>query len=346
MTEGIVAGAVARTLVALAILIAVPLASLLGTRLAIPLLRRIGALDRPNERSSHDRPVPRGGGLVPVVLVGLLIAAYGAPGAFEPSGITAAAMAVVLAVLGLGDDVAGLAPWPRLGVQAGAIGLGLAALPADALVFQGLLDLPADRIAAGLLWLWFVNLYNFMDGAEGLAAGQTVLTGLGLGVALVGFGDHLLGEWAGFVALNLAGAALGFLWWNRPPARVFLGDAGSVPLGYLVGWLLLFAAIQGLWPLAVIVPLYFVADATTTLAWRLQRGRPPWRAHRDHAYQAAMRAGRSHGWVTSRVLALDALLVGLGLIAVADRDLAGAAGALAFVSVGGILWYFRRQRPS
>ncbi|MGH6717765.1 MAG: MraY family glycosyltransferase [Alphaproteobacteria bacterium] len=348
------AGVLGAILTLAAVLVAVPLLSLIGTRLAIPLLRRIGADDRPNERSSHDRPVPRGGGIVPVVLVALVIALVEAPGAFQPSGVTAAIMAVVLAAVGLGDDLVRLPPWPRLAIQAVAVGAGLAVLPSDVLVFHGLLGLPADRVLAGVLWLWFVNLYNFMDGIDGLAAGQTVVTGAGLGLVLLVLGSSQLGasrldDWMFTVAVALAAAAFGFLRWNWPPASVFLGDAGSVPLGYLAGWLLLLTAAHGpaahgSWSAAVILPLYFVADATTTLAARVGRGRAPWRAHRDHAYQIAAR-GRSHAWVTGRVLLLDLWLVALAITAALSPDGPWPVLGLALVSVAATLWYFRRQRP-
>jgi UDP-N-acetylmuramyl pentapeptide phosphotransferase/UDP-N-acetylglucosamine-1-phosphate transferase len=331
--------------VAFAILVAVPLLCLIGTWLAIPLLRRIGAVDRPNAQSSHDRPVPRGGGIVPVVVFALFIAVAEAPGAFEPIGVVVAVMLVALAAIGLWDDVRRLSPWPRLAAHAVAVGAALAVVPGDLLVFQGLLGLPADRALAFVLWLWFVNLYNFMDGIDGLAAGQAVTIGAGLSAALLGFGDVWLDAWVGFVALPLATASLGFLRWNWPPAKVFLGDAGSVPLGYAVGGLLLLAAANGAWLPAAILPLYFVADATTTLVRGLARGRAPWRAHREHAYQVAVSAGRSHRWVTSRVLLLDLWLVVLAVAAAKDPGLGALSLALAFVSVGATLWYFRRQRP-
>lgn len=327
-----------------AILLGVPLLSLGLTWLAIPALKRIGAHDVPNERSSHGRPVPRGGGIVPVGILVVVLALLDAPPGLE-LGVTVAAIGLVaLSSVGLWDDLEHLPVWPRLAAQGLGIVAVLCVLPSDMLVFQGLLTLPLDRVLAGILWLWFVNLYNFMDGIDGLAAGQTAMIGLGLVIVLVGLALSARTEWIATMALALATAAAGFLRWNWPPAKVFLGDAGSVPLGYLVGFLLLATAAVGPWQAALILPMYFLGDATATMIWRVARGERFWRAHNEHAYQVAVRHGRTHRWVTMRVLALDAWLIALaGLGAFAERWAWPALG-LAVVSVAATLWYFRAQR--
>jgi UDP-N-acetylmuramyl pentapeptide phosphotransferase/UDP-N-acetylglucosamine-1-phosphate transferase len=108
----------------------------------------------------------------------------------------------------------------------------------------------------------------------------------------------------------VAGAAIGFLVWNWSPARIFLGDVGSVPLGYVLGFLLLDVAVRGYWKIALILPLYFLADATITLARRLLRGERVWQAHREHFYQQAVRRGLGHAAVVKRVIAADLVLIG------------------------------------
>ena len=110
----------------------------------------------------------------------------------------------------------------------------------------------------------------------------------------------------------MIGAAIGFLVWNWSPARIFLGDVGSVPLGYVLGFLLLDLAIRGWWKIALILPLYFLADATITLARRLLRGERVWQAHREHFYQQAVRRGLGHAAVVKRVIAADLMLIGCG----------------------------------
>jgi UDP-N-acetylmuramyl pentapeptide phosphotransferase/UDP-N-acetylglucosamine-1-phosphate transferase len=124
-----------------------------------------------------------------------------------------------------------------------------------------------------------------------------------------------------WLALAAAAAAIGFLRFNWHPATVFLGDAGSVPLGYTMGWLLLVLARQGLWAPALILPLYYLADATVTLARRATRGEVPWHAHRDHFYQRALR-GNDHAAVAGSVLLGDIGLIALALLAVAQPAIA------------------------
>lgn len=286
------------------------LATLGLTALVLRELRRRQVLDRPNARSSHKAPTPRGGGwgpLPPLWAAWALVAWQ--TGDLERAGPVLAA-SLPLALISWADDVRAVDALPRLLAQALAVAAGLAALPADALVFQGLLPLPADRLLAGLGWLWFVNLYNFMDGIDGITGGQTVCIGAGLALVLIVAGVD--GPLAAY-GLALAGAALGFLAWNWRPAKVFLGDVGSVTLGYLAGWMLLAAAADGLWLPALILPLYYMVDATLTLLRRMLRGERVWQAHRQHFYQRAVDRGLGHDRVVVAMLAANTVLLALAL---------------------------------
>ncbi len=127
-----------------------------------------------------------------------------------------------------------------------------------------------------------------MDGIDGISSVETVSIGIGITILAGSLGWESLGQ---TYSLVLAGAATGFLWWNWQPARVFLGDVGSVPLGFLLGWLLLNLAANGYWLQALILPLYYIADATLTLLERLIRRKKIWEAHRDHYYQQAVQKG-------------------------------------------------------
>ncbi len=315
--------------------------SLVGTRAVLTYLRRHAILDHPNARSSHRVPTPRGGGLALIaVLVGIwaVITAL-APDA--PAGIwRVLAGAIVLAAIGWRDDRGGLPPLLRLIVQIGAVALGLSAFAGTGPVFQGLLPITLDRLAAGFLWLWFLNLFNFMDGIDGLTGGETVALGIGIAaVAAAMSAGHPLSLYG----LAAAGAALGFLWWNWHPARVFMGDVGSVPLGYLLGWLLLALASHGFWMPALILPLYYLADATLTLLRRLLRGERVWEAHREHFYQRAVQAGLSHGAVVAVVLAAEAALIGLA--AWPARTATWLVLPLAAGVVAALLAFLGRRRP-
>ncbi|OAB55873.1 hypothetical protein AY599_08450 [Leptolyngbya valderiana BDU 20041] len=284
-------------------------------------LRRRAILDTPNHRSSHSVPTPRGGGLAvtPVLLLAWLGVGLAHGAGWSLAVVLAAALA--LSVLSWVDDLRNLSAGVRLGGQFVAVAAGLAVFPADALVFQGFLPPLPDRLLAGLAWLWFVNLFNFMDGIDGISGVQMAAIGLGglLSVTVGAGGAPALG----LSAAALAGAGLGFLLLNWHPAKIFLGDVGSVPVGYLSGWLLLALAAAGLWLPALILPAYYLADATLTLLRRAARGERVWRAHREHFYQRAVAAGRSHAQVSGAVA-----LGNLGLLACALASLQIGAWAL------------------
>lgn len=291
------------------VLLGVLAAAAIGTRWLAGFLRRRAVLDRPNERSSHARPTPRGGGIAVVVTIAGGWAALALVGAAASPPLAIALGAALLAGVSWADDLRGLSAGIRLAAQAAAVALGIAALPGDALVFQGLLPPALDRALTFVAWLWFVNLYNFMDGIDGMSGVETA--SLGIGLALVAGIAHTAPEPA--LGLVVAAAVLGFLIWNWHPARIFLGDVGSVTLGYALGWLLIMAAASGLWAAALILPLYYLADATVTLLRRIARGEKFWRAHREHFYQIAASGTLGHAGVARNVLACNAGLIALGV---------------------------------
>ena len=288
------------------------LASFAGTVLILRLLKSRAILDHPNERSSHVTPTPKGGGIavVAAVLAGWVGISWDTPAAAISLSVVPAALA--LAALSWLDDLKGLSPLWRLLGQGAAVAFVLASTPSVKPFFGGLLPGALDGLAAGLLWLWFINLFNFMDGIDGLAGVETAT--LGLGIALVaaaaGMSPALV-----IYGLALLAGALGFLWWNWQPARIFLGDVGSVPLGFLLGWLLVETAAAGLWAPALILPLYYLADATITLAHRLLKREKIWQAHREHFYQLAVQRGRSHATVGLAVLCANLALITLAVAA-------------------------------
>lgn len=299
-----------------------------ATWLALQALTRIGIYDRPNRRSSHDRPKPRGGGLalLPVIVLAWLAAdAWLAPA--SPGFWPALLGALLLGTVSWIDDLRGLPPAWRLVVQVLAVAFGVYGIGGSGLVFQGLLPPLLDHLGAALLWLWFVNLFNFMDGIDGISGVEAAVIGGGL--VLVGALAPLSPGLVACAAL-LAAAALGFLTWNWAPSKLFLGDVGSVPLGYLLGWLLLAAALEGQWAAALVLPAYYLADATLTLARRARRGAVLWQAHREHFYQRAVQGGASHAAVASRVLVCGGVLVAFAAVAAGGRPwIALGGGGLA-----------------
>jgi len=302
-----------------------------GTWAVLGLLTRFRIFDQPNQRSSHTVAKPRGGGiaLIPLILLGWSAWAIWSDNA--PAGFwRIVPAAALLAAVSWVDDLRNLPAGLRLAAQAVAVALGLSGFSGLGWVFQGFLPPLLDGLAAALLWLWFINLFNFMDGIDGISGVQALSVGVGLTLAagLAGLAPELV-----TLPLLLAAAALGFLFWNWPPARLFLGDVGSVPLGYLLGWLLLLAAAQGQWVVALILPLYYLADASLTLARRTLRGAKIWRAHREHAYQRAAKGGLTHGAVTGRVLLCNGVLIACAGTAAAGWPWPALAGAFVAVAI-------------
>lgn len=306
-------------------------------------LQRRAILDRPVERSSHAVPVPRGGGLalVPVLVAAWLVLA--AAGLAAPGAAGIAGLAAALALLSWVDDLRDLPAGLRLLGHVAAALAGIACLPPGAVLFQGLLPPLLDHAVAVVVWVWFVNLFNFMDGIDGITGIETACVAGGTTLVLAVAGDSLAGHSpGGLIALapTLAAAALAFLCWNWHPARIFLGDVGSVPLGFLLGYLLLSLAARGAWAPALILPLYYLVDASVTLARRLCRGEMVWRAHREHFYQRALAPDGDHAAVARLILAGNLVLVALAVAALRHP---WAALALAAATVAAMLGLMARR---
>lgn len=257
--------------------------------------------DIPNERSLHKAPIPRIGGVG--VMAGLL---SGWAFVFSSLAWWLVLPLVGLFILSLLDDVYNLPVKKRLLVHLAAAAL---------LVAGSGLTTQQGWLVAGLallLTVWMTNLYNFMDGSDGLAGGMA-LFGFGMyGIAaLIAHNDM-----QAMLNLSIAAAALGFLYHNFPPAKVFMGDAGSIPLGFLAAAMGLWGWQQGLWmawfPLLVFSP--FIVDASVTLAKRSLRGVKITEAHREHYYQRLIQLGWGHRNVA---LAEYLLMLGVGVSALA-----------------------------
>jgi len=278
-------------------------------KLLMPWLARY-ALAKPNARSSHRKPTPQGGGIAVLaavfVTVGVAVLALH-PFADRAQLIYVCASAVLLAAIGAIDDIKPMRVAPRLLLQTVAVIVMLAALPA-ALRVVPFLPWWIERALLFLATLWFVNLTNFMDGIDWIIAAETVpataaLTAFALWGALPGD--------AALVALALCGALIGFAPFNRPVARVFLGDVGSLPIGLLLAWLLILLAGRGHIAAALLLPLYYLADATITLLRRLARGERITQAHRSHFYQRALDNKFSVMQIVARVFLLNIALAAL-----------------------------------
>ncbi|MBI1383793.1 MAG: glycosyl transferase [Rhizobiales bacterium] len=283
-------------LAAVSILVLSGLASYGLVALLFPLMRRY-AMARPNARSSHRVPTPQGGGIAVVgavvIVVGLFVAAAPASLLGERLGslLLVLAATVALAVLGALDDILELPVLVRLVVQGASALALLLALGEGVRVLPDWLPWLIEAAILILGTVWFVNLTNFMDGIDGITVAEAVPVALAAG-ALLWFAEGAESLDAVVIALALAGGLLGFLPYNRHPARLFLGDVGSLAIGFLIAYLLVRLAAAGHLAAALILPLYYLLDATGTLLRRLVAGKRVWQAHRDHAYQRALDAGR------------------------------------------------------
>jgi UDP-N-acetylmuramyl pentapeptide phosphotransferase/UDP-N-acetylglucosamine-1-phosphate transferase len=307
--------------------------------LLLPALRR-HALARPNARSSHTEPTPQGGGIA--VVAATIAVALAALGLTLPPDDTAhlawvLGAAVLMAGVGAVDDMRAVPVLPRLLLQALAVAVMIAALPADLRIVPAL-PWWIERALLALAALWFVNLVNFMDGIDWMTVAEVVPIAAGL--AAIGWLGALPPA-AIIAALALLGAVLGFAPFNRPVARLFLGDVGSLPIGLLLAWLLAVVAGNGHVAAALLLSLYYLADASLTLTRRLLAGERVWQAHRTHFYQRATDRGLTVTEIVGRVFAVNVVLAALAFISVAMPDwrtslatLAAGAALVAWLLAG------------
>jgi Fuc2NAc and GlcNAc transferase len=308
---------------------------------------RHGVLDNPNARSSHTIPTPRGGGLAVILATLAATAAAVTLGATSPrDAVTLGTGMIALGAIGWIDDRRHVAPAVRLSIHVAVAIWTLFRFGGLPELRLGDATLPLGVIgsAVGVLYIvWSINLFNFMDGIDGIAGSEAVLV-LGTGAALLlARGDASLGA----IAAAGAGAAAGFLAWNWPPAKIFLGDVGSGTLGYLVAAIAIGAERHGSVPLLafVIVSGVFVADATVTLMRRVARGERASEAHRDHAYQRLSRALGSHRPVTLAAAGTTVILAALGGAGALVPTLLPAAFAAAAVVLAVLLLVVERRAP-
>lgn len=303
-----------------------------------PLLQRY-ALARPNARSSHKIPTPQGGGLAVIIATIAAVAwSVSFSGLATSSGLFALLAAVVLlAIVGAYDDLHTIPVLPRLLMQAGAVGIVLVALPREFHLFPAL-PVSAERTLMLIAGLWFVNLVNFMDGLDWMTVAEVVPV-MGA-LVLLGISGHLSMA-PTMVALALGGAMIGFAPFNKPVAKLFLGDVGSLPIGLLMGWCLLRLAGDGHLLAALLLPLYYLADATLTLLRRLAKGEAVWVAHRSHFYQQATDNGFSVTQVVGEVFVLNIALAAFAAITIGLKSPA-VQGMMLVLAVGAVALVLRR----
>lgn len=299
------------------------LIALIGTRLLVIAFRgKQLMLDIPNVRSNHEKPVPRGGGLAVVfaMIIPMMVANI-------PMAIVLSAL--ILAAVSLLDDLISIPVWVRLLVQIIAVSIPLCVLPID--IFGEAVPPLAEKILFGIVWVWGINMFNFMDGVDGLSAVEMISVGLSIALLMV-FAELFPSQLATY-SMIMAAAGCGFWWWNRYPAKIILGDVGSIPIGFIGGYLLLLLALEGYIAAAVIIPAYYVADSSITLVKRLCRKNKIWQAHSEHYYQRAVRKGWRHNVVARYIAGINVLLGFLAVYSMLTPEWAGMYVALAYMAV-------------
>ena len=305
---------------------------------------RSGRLDHPNARSSHSQPTPRGGGVAIVVCYLTLVASLGALGFIE-RGFAAALLGggLLTAALGYADDRRPLAArWRFLGhlIAATWVLAWLGPLPAVPILGMTIdLGLGATLLSA-LYLVWSINLFNFMDGIDGIASLEAIA--VSLGGAFVWWWTQPGGDWR--LAVVFAACVAGFLVWNFPSARIFMGDAGSGFLGFVVATLALWSSHTDahlFWSWFILGGCFMV-DSTMTLIRRVARGERFNEAHRSHAYQYAARRHASHKSVSVAFMLITSVWLFPIALLVAARHLDGVLGvAITYVPLGVLAWRYK-----
>jgi len=291
--------------------------SFLGTVLVRRIAVRRKILDIPNVRSSHDIPTPRGGGIVFSVLFLLTMIGFLAGSVPHPNvWIALFGGGVLVALVGWLDDCRQMPSFVRLALYAVAAAWSAAWIGGLPVLSLGFADVRLGWTGYVISWafiLAFTNIYNFMDGIDGLAASEGVSVSLAAGILLLCAGQ----SFAGWLFVGLSVALLGFLRWNWQPARIFMGDVGSNLLGFVFATTALatgrFSSVS-IWVWAILLGV-FVVDGFLTFGRRLARRLPPYQAHRSHAYQGAVQRGHSHAMVTVVVVGINVLLAGVATAA-------------------------------
>jgi UDP-N-acetylmuramyl pentapeptide phosphotransferase/UDP-N-acetylglucosamine-1-phosphate transferase len=315
--------------------------SLVTIKTTILFLKKTKTIDIPNERSSHIIPTPKGAGLG--VIATLLIVYY----TFFPlTDFWLMSSILIITTISFLNDNKQVSIIIRLIIQMVLTIIVLNFWPPlkDMILFNNIVPIWLEYILTFLLIIWVMNLFNFMDGIDGISGTQCIIIGVGVGLSLFLSQEEYKLEQilAGF----MAGSSLAFLLWNWYPAKVFLGDAGSIPLGFINAILILLLCKNDLWYVAIIINNYYFFDASITLLRRIKMKKKPWKAHKEHFYQKAILNGYSHSEVCKIIGMHGILLVFLSSLATLKPNLIIILFSLVISSLSTIyLLYYLNKKP-
>ncbi len=296
--------------------------------------------------SIHKNPIPYGGGIALVDMFVLALIAWLiwiAPFVELP---TILGVEFLLAIIGIclvsfWDDIKPLPPLPRLCVQMVFVAVLLPLLPGSILLDY--FPLWFDWLFAFLFWTCFTNFFNFMDGIDGISGVEMGSVGAGLFIVTLFIGNEDIFLTTGLPGLALLLAALVFLLWNWHPAKIFLGDCGSVPIGFIIAGLMLQLSSYGYWEIAIILPLYYYMDAGLTLLKRMIRLEKIWLPHVSHFYHMARISGYKHNTISRAILINNCLLICFAILSIHYEFL---SLIVAFVSTSSLLFWMWRGKKA
>lgn len=264
------------------------------------LMKSMAVLREPNARDNHDVATPSGGGLAVMIAV---------IGFFVVSDVDAYIILALLLLVAVSfaDDVMNLSALLRMVVH--VVAAFFMVITIQQPVLHGLVPPQYEFPVLVAVIVWFMNIYNFMDGIDEITSIQTVsIMGaiISLGVVFPSLPNSLSID-----SIIVLCSVLGFWYFNRHPATIFMGDSGSITLGATIAWLLMLLSAEGYWMIALMLPAYYVVDSSITLLKRLLTGQKVWQAHSQHAYQAVVRGGRSHCRAAYSVALYNMVVIGL-----------------------------------
>jgi len=279
-------------------------------KICIPILKKINAIDTPNVRSSHSIPTPKGAGIA--IIISLLLLFY----FFFPkeNNIFLISM-IIITLMSFYNDYKQLSVLLRLSFQSLILIfiLTLWTPIKDITFLNAFIPMWLEKTVIFFAFLWFINLFNFMDGIDGISSIQCIIIGLGATLSL--YLSQKTFDLELFLSAFITGAGIAFLFFNWYPAKVFLGDAGSIPIGLLNALLLFLLCKNNLWFVALILNSYYLTDSTFTLLKRIKNNKKPWKAHKEHFYQIAVQNGTKHSSVCKIILLHGMLLILISIVA-------------------------------
>ena len=307
---------------------------------SIPVLKYLNAIDTPNDRSSHTRPTPKGIGIA--IIISLIFLQF----LFSIElDILFIICLISLTVISFINDYKQLSAIFRLIFQSIIIYIILYFWPPlqNISLFNYLIPIWLENIFLFFAFLWFINLFNFMDGIDGITGIQCLIISIGTITVLSLF--NKTSEFDLFLCGFISGSSAAFLLWNWHPAKVFLGDAGSIPLGFINFILMLILCKNNLWFVAIILNSYYLCDSTYTLLKRIKMKKKPWEAHKDHFYQFPIQKGVKHSTVSSFILLHGMLMIILSISTIIKPGLASIILSLmiAGISTVYLLYYFKNK---